>query len=525
MLSSLNLGSIDNLEKLPINSLNSICERVRLALLHVYLPKLCEKCQPAFSETFKKTQSNPLLLKVLCDPCKLNYIRDKRSVSRKKAKPVKSSEPRNPPALDENGGSLSKNPAKRKQKSETSRNAVNKIENTNKTFINLKLKIKLLSATSSIPFSPPKSSEISLLSPPNSDDEVTVLIDNSGSSSGKKDGNNFIEIIDKNCDNMQSTESISIPDKQIYEILSEKSVDWCRYCGAAGETGTFWKLGPWGDRTLCHKHGCEFFGCGFARVTRTRLDLTKFYGEKRVERKQPIISDFCAICWSEKDECGENFLNCHSCPLGFHKACLKEQNHFKAFSENCEFYFCSSNCSQNFECLTIRPQFPSKSVFPFYRQILTLDDSEKNPKNVFDPLSFTSRPETPLPSSSKLLLNLKRPNSAEPQIIGAKKRKYHRKMRHNDNQFDRVIAFLPVKVDQTIHQHEIIHTPQWTKKSLQERLSVLESTCAEFEPSFEPLEELNEQKLLQRHARYEHIEKTTRLLKPGVLQQLVAGEI
>ena len=35
-------------------------------------------------------------------------------------------------------------------------------------------------------------------------------------------------------------------------------------------------------------------------------------------------------------------------------------------------------------------------------------------------------------------------------------------------------------------------------------------------------ENLNDETLLRRHARYEQVEKTTRLLKPGVLNQLIS---
>lgn len=474
MLSSINLGSIDNLEKLPINSLNNICERVRQALLHVFLPRLCEKCQPAFSETFRKTQSTPLLLKALCEPCKINYIKDKRSVSRKKVTP--------PPKIDKieqnnETSNVTKLPAK-KRPMEVSRNShADDVNNSN--FGKLKVKIKLISAELNtknnnpinhpLPITPPPTDEDMLCKPNIIDsDNVTILIDNS-------------EI--KRSDVGTSS--------HIYEYFNEKGVDWCRYCGVAGETGTFWKLGPWGDRTLCHKHGCEFFGCGFARVTRTRLDLTEFYGEKRSDRTRPIVSDYCSVCWEKVETSDESeYLSCNGCPLTFHKSCYNNV-------ESSPFY-CTETCHENFGKCLIRPQFHSKCSFPFYRQILTLPTESEDLSNF------------------KLRLNIKKISTSEVQV---KKRKYnHRKQ--NENQVDRVIAFLPIKVDQSVHQHENIKTPQWTKKSLQDRFNQpipLESKVE--------TEQLDDQILLDRHARYEHVEKTTRLLKPGVLKQLVSGKL
>ena len=89
MLSSISLGSIDNLENSRSTRLTAFVT-ASVKLSSTYSSQcLCDKCQPAFSETFKKTQSTPLLLKVLCEPCKISYIKDKRSVSRKKPKPEK----------------------------------------------------------------------------------------------------------------------------------------------------------------------------------------------------------------------------------------------------------------------------------------------------------------------------------------------------------------------------------------------------------------------------------------------------
>ena len=485
MLSSISLGSIDNLEKLPINSLNNICDRVRQALLHVFLPRLCEKCQPAFSETFKKTQSTPLLLKVLCEPCKISYIKDKRSVSRKKAKPEK------PVATEE---IARKYPAKsrpiehsRSEGTQGTEIPDNPISTA--CFNNLTLKIKLISTPKPIenfnyrlPLTPPpieeetKLTKLPKLDNFDENDDLTIFIDN-------------------------TIGDLRNESTSIYEKFSEKGIDWCRYCGVAGETGTFWKLGPWGDRSLCHKHGCEFFGCGFARVTRTRLDLTEFYGEKRIERKRPIVSEFCSICWNRFDETTEvEVFSCHGCPISFHKSCRSTETH------NQKHFYCSENCKDNFKNSLIRPQFPSKSSFPFYRQILLLPTEQTNePEEVkmeeIEVIAGSHAVKVP-----KLKINLK---------ALKKKRKHYRKNRI-ENQVDRVIAFLPIKVDQTVHVHENIKTPQWTRKSLQERQSYT------FDES-DDIENLDDEILLNRHSRYEHVEKTTRLLKPGVLKQLISN--
>lgn len=483
MLSSISLGSIDNLEKLPINSLNSICDRVRQALLHVFLPRLCDKCQPAFSETFKKTQSTPLLLKVLCEPCKISYIKDKRSVSRKKPKPEKQpvvvvSDDRKQVPAKKRPIEHSRNETEDNDISTDNSTDIPITNTTTTTFNNLTLKIKLISTTK-----PSDTFNYRLpLTPPPNEEEIKRSLDN-------EDVTIFI-------DNTEDTIT-SQSHSNIYEKFTEKGIDWCRYCGVAGETGTFWKLGPWGDRSLCHKHGCEFFGCGFARVTRTRLDLTEFYGEKRSDRKRPIISEFCSICWNRfGPEC--EIISCSGCPISYHKSCKNTCSEF-----NFPFY-CSEICKENLKNSLIRPQFPSKSSFPFYRQILLLTNNNEEEDTLKESEDVTTVSKVP-----KLKINLKTNLKKKHQI-----RRQYRKNRI-ENQVDRVIAFVPIKVDQSVHIHDTIKTPQWTKKSLQERQSYQGGLNDE-------TENLDDEILLNRHARYEHVEKTTRLLKPGVLQQLIS---
>jgi hypothetical protein len=539
MLSSLSLGSIDNLEKLPINSLNSICDRVRQALLHVFLPRLCQKCQPAFSEVFKKTQSTPVLLKALCDTCKINYIKDKRSVSRKKSRTLMNNSTFNQSIIDdqtdipegssEKASSLStstKHPAKKKRL-ETSRTSESSCVNSslsssssssfsNHNIGNLTVKIKLirtLGPDGSFSASPPEPFKMPLTPPPTEFEDSSCC---GKTVSDEKDDCNLTVLIDNSSLHSENSSKTLGNNVQIYEYLSGKGVDWCRYCGVAGDTGTFWKLGPWGDRTLCHKHGCEFFGCGFARVTKTRLDLTKFYREKRLDRVRPIVSEFCSICWNQNDteKVSESLINCNGCPLAFHQACLT------ASSKNSVPFYCSEGCSSNFEKCLIRPQFHSKTSFPYYRKILTLDkgnDAELQPgQQIVDLHDKNIKQRVGLGIGAKLISSHTPPPPQQQFAPVLKKRKYnHRKF--NEHQVDRIVPFVPIKVDQAVHLHENINTPQWTLKPLHER----QNYASEVDSAAYAFEDLDEENLLKRHARYENVEKTTRLLKPGVFRQLI----
>lgn len=72
----------------------------------------------------------------------------------------------------------------------------------------------------------------------------------------------------------------------LFQILTKANIDWCRYCGTT--EGVNWRPGPWGKRTLCNKHGCDFKGYGFA-CKLPRLDLTSYAHETVDQRIRPVL--------------------------------------------------------------------------------------------------------------------------------------------------------------------------------------------------------------------------------------------
>ncbi|TPX64023.1 hypothetical protein SpCBS45565_g06207 [Spizellomyces sp. 'palustris'] len=81
----------------------------------------------------------------------------------------------------------------------------------------------------------------------------------------------------------------------VYEEFTQKGIDWCRYCGVtkAGQTAAF-RPGPWGRRTLCNKHGCDYKGYGYADK-QSRLDLTQFRGESGLPRTAQFLFNVMAV--------------------------------------------------------------------------------------------------------------------------------------------------------------------------------------------------------------------------------------
>ncbi|KAJ8661600.1 hypothetical protein O0I10_002868 [Lichtheimia ornata] len=105
----------------------------------------------------------------------------------------------------------------------------------------------------------------------------------------------------------------------VFERLTQAGIDWCRYCGTT--EGVNWRPGPWGKRTLCNKHGCDYKGYGIASRL-PRLDLSAFANEHLEERKRPVVQQFCIVCHSPESVVGNKLVACEGgCSRAYHQHC------------------------------------------------------------------------------------------------------------------------------------------------------------------------------------------------------------
>ncbi|KAJ2690441.1 hypothetical protein IWW39_000688 [Coemansia spiralis] len=107
----------------------------------------------------------------------------------------------------------------------------------------------------------------------------------------------------------------------VFEELSHNGVDWCRYCGTT--EGINWRPGPWGKRTLCNKHGCDYKGYGFASKM-PRLNLKNFVDEALDERIRPVLQTFCQMCQLDTSELDNVLVHCDGCHRAYHQCCHPE---------------------------------------------------------------------------------------------------------------------------------------------------------------------------------------------------------
>ncbi|KAI7854726.1 hypothetical protein BDC45DRAFT_122398 [Circinella umbellata] len=144
----------------------------------------------------------------------------------------------------------------------------------------------------------------------------------------------------------------------IYQKLTKQNVDWCRYCGTT--EGVNWRPGPWGKRTLCNKHGCDYKGYGFA-CKLPRLDLTGFANEAINDRDRPVLQLFCSVCHRQESWEGNVLVRCEGCPKAMHQKCCS-QTLTDDFIKSDEQWFCDASCHENARRKRIVVELPRKRL-------------------------------------------------------------------------------------------------------------------------------------------------------------------
>ncbi|KAJ1997314.1 hypothetical protein GGI06_006523, partial [Coemansia sp. S85] len=131
----------------------------------------------------------------------------------------------------------------------------------------------------------------------------------------------------------------------VFEELSHNGVDWCRYCGTT--EGINWRPGPWGKRTLCNKHGCDYKGYGFASKM-PRLNLKNFVDEALDERIRPVLQTFCQMCQLDTSELDNVLVHCDGCHRAYHQCCHPEGIcDSEASLSGSSRWYCEPSCRDN----------------------------------------------------------------------------------------------------------------------------------------------------------------------------------
>ncbi|KAG1463748.1 hypothetical protein G6F56_005219 [Rhizopus delemar] len=144
----------------------------------------------------------------------------------------------------------------------------------------------------------------------------------------------------------------------LYQKLTKANVDWCRYCGTT--EGVNWRPGPWGKRTLCNKHGCDYKGYGFA-CKLPRLDLTGFTKETIDQRDRPVLQLYCSGCQRKDSWEGNVLVRCEGCPKAYHQKCCANELSDEWVASD-EPWFCDESCCENSKRKRIVVELPRKRL-------------------------------------------------------------------------------------------------------------------------------------------------------------------
>ncbi|KAG0372728.1 hypothetical protein BGX24_012651 [Mortierella sp. AD032] len=145
----------------------------------------------------------------------------------------------------------------------------------------------------------------------------------------------------------------------LFQMLTKANIDWCRYCGTT--EGVNWRPGPWGKRTLCNKHGCDFKGYGFA-CKLPRLDLTSYAHETVDQRIRPVLQHFCHGCQSQESTVGNKMLRCEGCPKAFHQTCHGDSPISDEVAISDKPWFCDESCRENVKKKRVCVELPKKRL-------------------------------------------------------------------------------------------------------------------------------------------------------------------
>ncbi|KAL7320307.1 hypothetical protein PS15m_000207 [Mucor circinelloides] len=191
-------------------------------------------------------------------------------------------------------------------------------------------------------------------------DNLTVVLNDAESilkATGSSDNKDYIDQNKETHNHHQLTETIvSSDNRTVFQQLTEANVDWCRYCGTT--EGVNWRPGPWGKRTLCNKHGCDYKGYGLASRL-PRLDLSGYMDEKIEDRIRPVVQEFCIVCQCSEQADSNQLIHCQGgCSRAYHQQCHKPSITVNPSAT----WYCNALCKENRKLKKVVVELPRKHV-------------------------------------------------------------------------------------------------------------------------------------------------------------------
>jgi len=248
---------------------------------------------------------------------------------------------------------------------------IDKVDNNDKTILPPLSPISISSETPDsvieIPDSVPKVDTITIVIDGNHNNVITSAID---------DDEN-IEIINEKYIKYSKQPTV-------FETFSKNNVLWCHYCGTTKTSS--WRHGPWGKKSLCNKHGCDYKGYGFT-VRQPRLDLSQFTKESN-KRIRPVIQEYCCVCFSNDSNKDNALVMCNGCYRSYHQNCHPDKIDSSIVNSS-EPYYCKEACKHTRSVKMIETELPRKNLpFMFNRGLTNNQKSSKSSKSIQNKLKL-----------------------------------------------------------------------------------------------------------------------------------------
>jgi len=178
-------------------------------------------------------------------------------------------------------------------------------------------------------------------------DVITIIIKDKNEISSSINTNNDDDDIDDDDDVVEIIKEKVVRYSQeptVFQSFTNNKVLWCHYCGTTNTSS--WRHGPWGKKSLCNKHGCDYKGYGFT-VRQPRLDLSSFLRESS-KRIRPVIQEYCCICFSNDSNKENVLVMCDGCYRAYHQNCYPDKISSDIVKSSKPFY-CKEECKKTRE--------------------------------------------------------------------------------------------------------------------------------------------------------------------------------
>lgn len=430
-----------SLAKLPPSSLAELCQRLRVQLVQQRLPLVCSECRPSLVRTHHRKMELNLtqMLRGLCNRCRSLFTASQVSLD----------------------------------KSETESLGITKTKT---------IKAGKKSEGQLLPSNQPDLAPKSPQSPLRKGSITRIILK-----------------VSQNFSTLNQISSVKVSPKKgtpyracsVFETMTMAKAEWCRYCGATSSSQ--WRAGPWGQRTLCYKHGSAYEGKSEGS-SNLRLDLSQFHYEKLAERRRPVLQSVCCVCQrTDNEDCSQRIWACDGCPNGYHQTCVPVNvaNVCSPFDANAPHWFCSLSCIDN---LAKHQMDSTKNVSKGLKRTERAL-SEPTARRFAKRFDHLNAPPTPPPTP----------------CTGIRKRRAT-----SDLASEVMICFdSDAAIKRPALEKQVVFTPCYQLIAfppLQLPLSGLRLDA--------PSLPLPDNELLKTHDRYEQVEKNTRLCHPEVLRSL-----